>query len=102
MDPSRVGRLRPSHRTRNAIGKAPNQVNRPHLHRSGPRGPRPQPVVLWIHGGGYVIGSAQQDDHLCAQLVQRLGQLALWLAEAQKLGSVAPLQKAFGADFPAP
>lgn len=44
----------------------------------------------------------KMSDEQIKQLVQRLGQLALWLAEAQKLGSVAPLQKAFGADFPAP
>ena len=25
----------------------------------------PGPALLWIHGGGYVIGSAAQDDHRC-------------------------------------
>src|SRR3954452_23399023 len=24
--------------------------------------PRPLPALLWIHGGGYIIGSANQDD----------------------------------------
>jgi acetyl esterase/lipase len=30
-------------------------------------------ALLWIHGGGYVIGTAAQDDSLCKRFVQRLG-----------------------------
>jgi acetyl esterase/lipase len=33
----------------------------------------PQPALLWIHGGGYVIGKAQMDDRLCRQFSRRLG-----------------------------
>jgi acetyl esterase/lipase len=33
----------------------------------------PTPALLWIHGGGYVIGSAQQDDRLCRKFSRRLG-----------------------------
>jgi len=33
----------------------------------------PAPALLWIHGGGYVIGSADMDDHLCARFSKRLG-----------------------------
>src|SRR5262249_60231 len=33
----------------------------------------PAPAVLWIPGGGYVIGSAEMDDHLCARFSKRLG-----------------------------
>ncbi|MEB4208664.1 alpha/beta hydrolase [Mycobacterium sp. 94-17] len=29
-------------------------------------------ALLWIHGGGYVIGSPAQDDRLCRRFVQRL------------------------------
>ena len=29
--------------------------------------------LLWIHGGGYVIGSAQQDDSLCRRFARELG-----------------------------
>lgn len=31
------------------------------------------PALLWIHGGGYVIGTAQQDDRLCHRFSRRLG-----------------------------
>lgn len=31
------------------------------------------PALLWIHGGGYVIGSAAQDDAICRQFARRLG-----------------------------
>ncbi|OBI80765.1 alpha/beta hydrolase [Mycobacterium sp. 1245805.9] len=31
------------------------------------------PALLWIHGGGYVIGNAQQDDWLCRRFSRRLG-----------------------------
>lgn len=35
-------------------------------------GAGPRPVVLWIHGGGYVIGVAAQDDARCVRMAQRL------------------------------
>ncbi|WP_299575360.1 alpha/beta hydrolase [uncultured Williamsia sp.] len=31
------------------------------------------PALLWMHGGGYVIGSAAQDDGLCARFAAALG-----------------------------
>lgn len=33
----------------------------------------PTAALLWIHGGGYVIGTAQQDDRLCRRFSGRLG-----------------------------
>ncbi|ACS43969.1 alpha/beta hydrolase [Methylorubrum extorquens] len=33
----------------------------------------PLPAILWIHGGGYVFGSAKQDDGYCARLASSLG-----------------------------
>jgi len=30
-------------------------------------------AMLWLHGGGYVIGSAAQDDELCRRFAERLG-----------------------------
>ena len=31
------------------------------------------PALLWIHGGGYVIGKAAQDDALCRRFARELG-----------------------------
>lgn len=33
----------------------------------------PAPALLWIHAGGYVMGTAQQDDRLCLRFSSRLG-----------------------------
>ncbi|MGB3354562.1 MAG: alpha/beta hydrolase [Mycobacterium sp.] len=35
--------------------------------------PTPGPALLWIHGGGYVIGDAAQDDVLCRRFARELG-----------------------------
>ncbi len=32
----------------------------------------PTPVLLWMHGGGYVMGRPEQDDGNCAQFVHEL------------------------------
>jgi acetyl esterase/lipase len=43
------------------------------LHR--PRNPNAAtgPALLWIHGGGYVIGSPTQDDVICRRFANELG-----------------------------
>lgn len=33
----------------------------------------PTPVLLWIHGGGYVMGRPEQDDRCCVHYVRELG-----------------------------
>jgi acetyl esterase/lipase len=33
----------------------------------------PTPALLWMHGGGYVLGSAAQDDRLCRRFSHELG-----------------------------
>jgi acetyl esterase/lipase len=35
------------------------------------------PALLWIHGGGYVMGDIEQDDRLMQQLVTRVGCVAV-------------------------
>ncbi|MDT5087426.1 MAG: hypothetical protein QOG47_133, partial [Mycobacterium sp.] len=42
------------------------------LHRPAD-GTQPGPALLWIHGGGYVIGSAQQDDVMCRRFARDVG-----------------------------
>lgn len=42
------------------------------LHRPA-RAAGPLPALLWIHGGGYVIGNAAQDDDFCRTLTRKLG-----------------------------
>ena len=34
---------------------------------------QPGPALLWLHGGGYIIGTAQQDDALCRRFTRELG-----------------------------
>jgi acetyl esterase/lipase len=33
----------------------------------------PTPILIWLHGGGYVIGNPEMDDPKCAELVPELG-----------------------------
>jgi acetyl esterase/lipase len=45
---------------------------RVHLHRP-PGGTGAGPGLVWIHGGGYVIGNATQDDPICRRFARELG-----------------------------
>lgn len=36
-------------------------------------GDEPRPAVLWLHGGGFLLGSPKQDDALCRQIADELG-----------------------------
>lgn len=42
-----------------------------------PFGPGPFPVLLWLHGGGWVIGSAEQSDPTARELCRRAGCLVV-------------------------
>jgi acetyl esterase len=35
--------------------------------------PSPQPVLVWFHGGGWVLGSIQAGDHTCRALANQAG-----------------------------
>ena len=48
------------------------------------------PALLWIHGGGYVIGDAAQDDVLCRRFARELG------------ATVASVDYRLAPDFPYP
>ncbi len=39
--------------------------------------PHKLPALLWIHGGGYVMGNVEQDDRLMKQMVNRIGCVAV-------------------------
>jgi acetyl esterase/lipase len=43
------------------------------VHRPSTPPTDPLPALLWIHGGGYVMGTAAQDDSLCRSLADQLG-----------------------------
>lgn len=49
----------------------------PRVRSYRPDGVRSEGALLWIHGGGYVIGSAAVDDVLCAQVARELGVLVV-------------------------
>jgi len=34
---------------------------------------RPTPVLLWLHGGGYVIGKPEMDDRRCIEYLRQVG-----------------------------
>ena len=52
------------------INGVPVRVYRPgHIARTGRR----SPALMWIHGGGLVIGHPRQDDLICKETAARLG-----------------------------
>ena len=47
------------------------------VHRPSSAGAGPWPAVLWLHGGGFLIGSPKQDDALCRQIADELGAIVV-------------------------
>jgi acetyl esterase/lipase len=45
------------------------------LHRPPETASAPYPAVLWIHGGGFIMGSPAQDDAVCQVFAHKLGAL---------------------------
>ena len=43
------------------------------LHRPPGGATTPRPALLWIHGGGFVLGAAAQDDRICTRFARRHG-----------------------------
>jgi len=43
------------------------------VHRPAGGGDEVLPAVLWLHGGGFLIGTPKQDDALCRQIANELG-----------------------------
>jgi acetyl esterase/lipase len=43
------------------------------LHRPSTTSDSPRPALLWMHGGGFVMGSAAQDDAVCRHFCATLG-----------------------------
>ena len=39
--------------------------------------PERTPVLVWMHGGGYVIGKPEMDDRICSRFVEELGIIAV-------------------------
>lgn len=44
-----------------------------YVYRPAGGGGGPHPAMLWIHGGGMVVGHGLQDEPLCAELADELG-----------------------------
>jgi acetyl esterase/lipase len=47
------------------------------VHEPAERSTSPRPALLWVHGGGHVLGAASQDDPLLQDLVARTGCVAV-------------------------
>jgi MFS family permease len=66
------------------LGPVPVRLHRPPDGDAGPR-----PAVLWIHGGGFVIGNARQEDDRCRELVRALGAVRLGIARMIVITEIA-------------
>lgn len=56
----------------NIPGPEKSPAVRVRIYRSA-KARKPTPALIWIHGGGYVLGRPEMDDDLCLELVQELG-----------------------------
>ncbi len=76
--------LRPVRRVPVPAAKVPAGLDVEDVHVDGPAGKLrvrlyrpvqlslPAPVLVWFHGGGYVMGSPEQDDRTCLAIAGRL------------------------------
>ena len=63
-----LARRRPDDVELHSVGDVSVRLHRPPRSSGGAL-----PAILWIHGGGYVIGSAAQDDAICRRFAVELG-----------------------------
>lgn len=61
------------------------------VHRPVSRDGGALPAMLWIHGGGYVIGTAAQDDAPCHYFAEELGIVVAAVDYCRRLGSASGL-----------
>lgn len=61
--------------TKSGIEVVPVGAGSVRLHRPDHAPDGPLPALLWIHGGGYVLGSASQEDAVCRHFANELGAL---------------------------
>ena len=47
------------------------------VHRPTAGGDERLPAVMWLHGGGFLLGSPKQDDVLCRQIADELGAIVV-------------------------
>lgn len=47
------------------------------IHRPPSGTPKPWPALVWIHGGGYVMGSAAQEDDICRRFADAVGAMVV-------------------------
>lgn len=55
------------------VGEISVRVQRPAADEGGGAGDGPRPALLWIHGGGLVLGTPVQDDDLCRSFARDAG-----------------------------
>ncbi len=67
-----LGELSPAAKVDN-VAIEPRNDTQPRLRIYRPATRRSNSALFWIHGGGFVIGKASQDDRLCGETAQRLG-----------------------------
>ncbi len=72
--PDPPSRVPPGIRVENVFLPRPDGGRRLRLRIYEPHpAPSPTPVLLWLHGGGYMLGRPEMDDRLCLTFVRELG-----------------------------
>ena len=72
--------LPPNHHVRATDHRIPGQRAAPdvRVRMYSPAQPKADmPAVMWIHGGAFVLGTADQDEALCQRFVERVGAIVV-------------------------